>query len=298
MTRFSSSPDFHKGSAPRLVSVTHRAGEREENVTIVQDRASLGVRCALPTPFDPGVPRFKRELSVPGQAPHEYPSDMADLVARIKTNLVSPILDSPSSPVRLLYDRLSSSSHKDGDHAASPAYSLVNQGPAEESSDESAAFFESGAVNGQTKLDIKPTTYRHEFRVYAGYMIPLFCQQCIQRYSAVMGPVSAMGKYGSVALAGASLGESEVWGSEDIQASSRGGDRDSDVYTPSPFWRYHRRQHDSEYPRNCSYSGHHERPRHPFHPGSRRLEARRRPGSQPSVQSAVRCRRGLPPVDV
>jgi len=131
---------------------------------------------------------------------------MTDLIlTRIKTSVVSPVLDSLSSPVRLLYDRLASSR---GDHPndASPTYSLVSL--VSHDADEADTSLEQP---DQVKLDVvRPTTYGREFQVYAGYMLPLFFQQAVQRYSAVMGPVAAMGKYGPVALAGASLGNTTL----------------------------------------------------------------------------------------
>ena len=51
------------------------------------------------------------------------------------------------------------------------------------------------------------TTYSNEIRVYLGYMAPLLVSQILSRYCTVLGPVSSMGKFGSIHLAGASLGE-------------------------------------------------------------------------------------------
>ncbi|CAD6565454.1 MAG: hypothetical protein CYPHOPRED_005629 [Cyphobasidiales sp. Tagirdzhanova-0007] len=49
------------------------------------------------------------------------------------------------------------------------------------------------------------TTYSNEIRVYLGYMAPLLVSQILSRYCTVLGPVSSMGKFGSIHLAGASL---------------------------------------------------------------------------------------------
>lgn len=51
------------------------------------------------------------------------------------------------------------------------------------------------------------TTVTKELWVYATYMGPLLVNQGIQRYCIAFAPITAMGQYGSVELAGASLGQ-------------------------------------------------------------------------------------------
>lgn len=52
------------------------------------------------------------------------------------------------------------------------------------------------------------TTYRAETWVLVGFTTPLFLNMLIQRWSTVLGPITAMGQYGPVQLAGAALGGS------------------------------------------------------------------------------------------
>lgn len=52
------------------------------------------------------------------------------------------------------------------------------------------------------------TTYRAETWVLVGFTTPLFLNMLIQRWSTVLGPITAMGQYGPVQLAGAALGKS------------------------------------------------------------------------------------------
>lgn len=72
----------------------------------------------------------------------------------------------------------------------------------------SAEHAESLTEDLESVLEAFGTSYKHEIKVYLGYMGPLFVNQILSRYCAVLGPISTMGKFGAVHLAGASLGRS------------------------------------------------------------------------------------------
>ncbi|CAD6565455.1 MAG: hypothetical protein CYPHOPRED_005630 [Cyphobasidiales sp. Tagirdzhanova-0007] len=50
--------------------------------------------------------------------------------------------------------------------------------------------------------ELSSTTYKNEVLIYLGYMAPLLVNQILSRYCTVLGPVSCMGKFGSVQLPG------------------------------------------------------------------------------------------------
>lgn len=61
-----------------------------------------------------------------------------------------------------------------------------------------------------TALKLLPIVYRadtHRDGFIPGYMIPIFGNQVLWKYFSVLGPVTQMGKHGTLALAGAALGE-------------------------------------------------------------------------------------------
>lgn len=81
--------------------------------------------------------------------------------------------------------------------------------------DEAIALLEETSL--EISNDIKPrirgsisaeptTTVSEELWVYARYMAPLLVNQGLQRYCMTFAPISAMGRYGAVSLAAASLG--------------------------------------------------------------------------------------------
>ena len=55
--------------------------------------------------------------------------------------------------------------------------------------------------------ELSSTTYKNEVLIYLGYMAPLLVNQILSRYCTVLGPVSCMGKFGSVQLPGGCVGE-------------------------------------------------------------------------------------------
>jgi hypothetical protein len=53
----------------------------------------------------------------------------------------------------------------------------------------------------------KETSHWHETGVLVVYSLPLVFSRLVQRYCIVLGPITAMGKYGATYLAAGGLGE-------------------------------------------------------------------------------------------